>query len=237
MNILDNNKPISDLNFPSNIELKDFSNEDMVCIDKIHPKIYCANEYFKSKIPFSVNNCYVRKNVANKLVLIADSLPKNYKLKIFDAWRPYSVQKELYYKYRRILRTTFPDKDEKEFNDIVKSFVSFPVINKTQPFVHSTGGAVDLTLTYNDIELDMGSKFDELTERSNTTFYETNNINIDAKKNRRMLYNTMIKFGFTNLPSEWWHYDFGDGFWAFYNNTFPLYSGIFNNNFLNEKEL
>jgi hypothetical protein len=35
-----------------------------------------------------------------------------------------------------------------------------------------------------------------------------------AKKNRRLLYHAMKKAGFTNYPSEWWHYDYGDTFWG-----------------------
>lgn len=41
-----------------------------------------------------------------------------------------------------------------------------------------------------------------------------------------MLYNVMKAVGFTNLPSEWWHYDYGDDKWAQLNHTSPLYAGI-----------
>ena len=37
----------------------------------------------------------------------------------------------------------------------------------------------------------------------------------------------MTEVGFTNLPSEIWHYDYGDRAWAFYNNEPALYKGIF----------
>ena len=43
----------------------------------------------------------------------------------------------------------------------------------------------------------------------------------------------MISVGFTNLPSEWWHYDYGTKFWAYFNNTDALYSGILDINFPN----
>lgn len=38
----------------------------------------------------------------------------------------------------------------------------------------------------------------------------------------------MNKAGFTNLPSEWWHYDYGEKFWAYYNNTPAIFEGVFN---------
>ncbi|WP_243737176.1 M15 family metallopeptidase [Halomonas ventosae] len=31
-----------------------------------------------------------------------------------------------------------------------------------------------------------------------------------------MLYHAMRGAGFSNLPSEWWHYDFGNQLWAHY---------------------
>ena len=39
--------------------------------------------------------------------------------------------------------------------------------------------------------------------------------------------NVMTKAGFTNLPSEWWHYDYGDRFWAYYNKCSAIYEGVF----------
>jgi D-alanyl-D-alanine dipeptidase len=36
----------------------------------------------------------------------------------------------------------------------------------------------------------------------------------------------MISAGFTNLPSEWWHYDYGTKFWAYFTGNKALYKGI-----------
>ena len=36
----------------------------------------------------------------------------------------------------------------------------------------------------------------------------------------------MIKAGFTNLPSEIWHYDYGNRAWAYYNKKPAIYKGI-----------
>ena len=41
-----------------------------------------------------------------------------------------------------------------------------------------------------------------------------------------MLYNVMTAAGFTNLPSEWWHYDYGDNMWAQLTGGKPFYAGI-----------
>ena len=50
------------------------------------------------------------------------------------------------------------------------------------------------------------------------------------KENRRLLYSAMIDTGFTNLPSEWWHYDYGDENWAKAKGLKALYKGIFSQN-------
>ena len=96
------------------------------------------------------------------------------------------------------------------------------------PPLHSTGGSIDLTLVYTDTkkELDMGVEFDEFSLLTNTNYFEEHNINDNIKYNRRILYNSMIKAGFTNLPSEVWHYDYGNRAWAFYKKTKAIYKGI-----------
>ncbi len=75
----------------------------------------------------------------------------------------------------------------------------------------------------------MGTEFDFFGERANTAYYEDNASDADseARKNRRILYNLMIDTGFTNLPSEWWHFDYGDKLWAYYTGNEGLYTGIF----------
>ena len=53
-----------------------------------------------------------------------------------------------------------------------------------------------------------------------------NNSNIMARENRRILYYAMIEAGFTNLPSEWWHYEYGTKFWSYFKGRPALYKGI-----------
>ena len=40
------------------------------------------------------------------------------------------------------------------------------------------------------------------------------------------VYNIMIEAGFTNLPSEWWHYEYGTKFWSYFKGRPALYKGI-----------
>lgn len=76
----------------------------------------------------------------------------------------------------------------------------------------------------------MGCEFDEFTDKAWTNHFEPDcnggECNDVVMNNRRMLYNVMTHVGFTNLPSEWWHFDYGDDKWAQLNHTVPLYAGI-----------
>ena len=82
---------------------------------------------------------------------------------------------------------------------------------------HLTGGSVDITLydLNTGATLDMGSDFDEPSERSHTDYYE-NKPSHPAHERRRLLHHVMTEVGFSNLPTEWWHFDFGNPLWAHY---------------------
>ena len=56
-------------------------------------------------------------------------------------------------------------------------------------------------------EINMGTEFDCFKDTANTNYYELNNINDEIRNNRRLLYNAMLQAGFTNLPTEWWHFE------------------------------
>lgn len=66
--------------------------------------------------------------------------------------------------------------------------------------------------------IEMGTMFDEVAPETNLYFYEEHQIQngVDAvrKENRRYLFSTLNKLGFTGYEEEWWHYSFGDQFWA-----------------------
>ena len=40
-----------------------------------------------------------------------------------------------------------------------------------------------------------------------------------------MLSNVMTEVGFTNFPSEWWHFDYGDEKWGLFTDNAPIYGG------------
>jgi D-alanyl-D-alanine dipeptidase len=176
-------------------------------------KISTDMQYYKQGRRGAITTAYLRKSVADRLLIAAELLPCGYTLKIFDAWRPSDVQKSLYYEYFEKLRRENPELEDERLHLMARTFVSFPDKEKRFSYVHSSGGAVDLTIVDpNGVELDMGTHFDEFSPLSST--FAPLEEHSQAKQNRKMLYNAMTKAGFTNYSSEWWHYDYGDVFWS-----------------------
>lgn len=212
------------MDFPNikNIRTID-NNEELVRIDNISKKILYEPIYYKQGIIGGIEECYVRESLVEKVLKIAEVLlPDEYSLKVYDAWKPIQVQKSLYDKFYLELKTKYPELTSEELGERVLSFVSFPSEDIKNPCVHSTGGAIDLTILKNGKELDMGTVFDDFTENA----YTNNFTNDEVSKNRKMLLSLMQSQGFTNLPTEWWHFDYGDRFWAYYNKTTAFYDGI-----------
>ena len=192
--------------------------------------IICESAYFVQGIRGAVDRCLVRESVAKKLSEAVKLLPAGYGFKLYDTWRPYEVQYSLYYNYFGALVDSgkYEDCTVRELRELTKTFVSLPVKGEDVSFVHSTGGAVDLTIVDDrGLELNMGSGFDEFSEKSNTDYYEVHGGAETVRDNRRLLYRVMTECGFTNLPSEWWHFDYGDKFWAFYTGEAVLYRSLY----------
>lgn len=81
--------------------------------------------------------------------------------------------------------------------------------------IHSFGMAVDVTLAdAAGRELDMGTPFDDLTERSHPVLEErllaSGALALACVQNRRLLRSVMAEAGWLGISREWWHFDAGD---------------------------
>lgn len=164
----------------------------------------------------------LRKSVIEKLREAKKNLNKipgceAWQLKIWDGFRTLETQALLYADYMAKLTKEHPEWTELQLVQAVEIFVSPASQNPAMPAPHNTGAAVDLTLVDEfGGEIDMGTEFDEFTDRSHTDYF------IDAKyeesrgfnKNRRLLLTVMQKAGFVNYGDEWWHFSYGDQAWA-----------------------
>ncbi len=172
-----------------------YKKADLVNIKAICPDIivklnfYNPNNILGKRI-YPKNVAYVRGELADKLIKISSYLKKKgYRLKIWEAYRPYSVQKMMYEKFKN------------------SNWISNPKYGKK---THNRGTAIDCTITdLNGKELEMPTKYLDFKNhdkmRSNSK-----NISEKAKKNRDFLIKTMKKFGLENYKGEWWHFQLKD---------------------------
>ena len=228
--MIDLNKSIPTIEMPS-IKDYDINYSSDLIVSLSNAGFKCKPMYYEQGYPNALNDCYVRISLVDRLKKAESLLPNGYKFLIYDGWRPVEVQQALWDEYFEKVKLEHPDKSIEELELLTSFYISKPSYNMKRPSLHNTGGAIDLTIIdENGNELDMGTKFDEFSNKSWTNHFEPNyefgTNNETIMENRRLLYNAMISAGFTNLPSEWWHYDYGTKFWAYFTGNKALYKGI-----------
>lgn len=172
-------------------------------------------EYFRKKDGESLlgEQMYVRKDVAEKLLNIQNSIQSEYpKLRLFIryGYRPYEVQKEYFEKQLEKANEKYPDLNEDQRMELAHSKAAHP-----DTAGHTTGGAIDITLwdSESNKEVDMGSGVAQFPDII-YTFYP--DISEEQKKSRLYLQKKMIEENFAPFLGEWWHFSYGDKEWAFY---------------------
>lgn len=170
---------------------KQDSNKLLIDIETYIPDIvldirYATENNFTGKAVYSQPKAYARLPVVKALKKIQDELKqKNLGLKIYDAYRPYSVTVRFYEMVQNAEYAASPEKGSR----------------------HNRGCAVDLTivdLTTGD-EVIMPTLFDDFTEKAG---HHYNDLPEEVLKNRSSLKEIMTENGFDIYKAEWWHYDF-----------------------------
>ncbi|RTQ94503.1 D-alanyl-D-alanine dipeptidase [Lysinibacillus telephonicus] len=191
-------------------------------------KIKVFPYYFKHQIPGSINDCFLREGVVSKLLLVADNLPEDHYLVILDGWRSFETQTALYEMIKRQFETQFDN--EAEVLQHLSQFVATPSKDPLTPPPHYTGGAVDLTIGTSNGWLNMGTSFDEFTEKAHSLYFEEKEQlteeELQIRENRRLLRSLMESVGFRSNPEEWWHFDYGNARWAEGTSRTVIYFGI-----------
>ena len=134
--------------------------------------------------PKSTNHTFLRLQAVKSLALVENELKtKGYGLKIFDAYRPYSVTEQFW---------------ELVHDD---RYVADP----SKGSGHNRGIAVDLTIinlkTKKEIRMPTG--FDNFSDSAHHDFMKLPD---DVLEDRKLLKETMEKYGFIAFQTEWWHY-------------------------------
>ena len=174
-------------------QIKENPNQKLEEIIKVIPSIkldikYATKENFSGIAVYSQGKAFARKPVVSALGKVQFELSKKgLGLKIFDAYRPYSVT----VKFWKI--TPVGKKD----------FVANPKTGSR----HNRGCAVDLTLI--DLktgkELEMPTPYDSFSKEASPTYDDIPTL---QKQNRNLLIAVMESNGFKVIRNEWWHFDF-----------------------------
>ena len=180
--------------------------DPLIAVDSNQVKV--LSHYWNEGYTNSYKTAFVRSSVATRLYAAVKALPIGFGLAVFDAYRDLDLQTKIY---------------EKVYADpsVPHGFVSQPSTNPSTPPPHLTGGAVDVTLTYQDCPLALGSNFDEFTDLAHASAYEKTPGKI--RKLRRLLFWTMHDQGFRVLNCEWWHFEIGTPRWSAITEKEPWY--------------
>lgn len=154
----------------------------------------------------------LREGLVARLLHAQAFFPNGVRLRIVEGYRPPSLQRHEFTGYELQLRRAHPDWDAATVRRQASRYVSPPEVAP-----HCTGGAVDLTLcTVDGAELDMGTPVNATPEESDgACFTAATNISRLAGRNRRVLTGVLVAAGLVNYPTEWWHWSYGERYWAF----------------------
>ena len=165
--------------------------KEMIELKQFIPNIlydlrYASTNNFMNRrmYPKNTHRTFMRLPAAEALAQVQKELnAKGLGLKIWDAYRPYSVTESFWELV----------KDERYVADPRKGSG------------HNRGIAVDLTLINlaDGRELNMGTGFDNFSDTAHHSF---SNLPETVLHNREILKSIMEKHGFIAFSTEWWHY-------------------------------
>ena len=161
----------------------------LIDIDSVNSNIildirYATDNNFLHRKLYPVARCVLRGAAAKRLSQVQNYLEtKGLGLKVFDCYRPLSVQRQMW--------QVLPD----------PRYVANPESGSR----HNRGAAVDLTLVdRNGKELEMPTDFDDFSKKAHRNY---TGASVEAIRNRQLLEEAMTQYGFIPLATEWWHFD------------------------------
>lgn len=158
------------------------------------------------------NKLFLRKTIVGWLNHAQTLLPTGYHLFIMDPLRTEKMVWKLYRKYFDKKKKENPELSDKEIDLWLRNLLAMP--DDPVPPGHMTGGAVDVLLADNEgkeIPLEIDPK---IISKENQKFTFCPDLPKEIKEKRKILYGALTKVGFHNYFREYWHYSYGDPYWA-----------------------
>jgi D-alanyl-D-alanine dipeptidase len=179
------------------LQVKANPDKQLVEIKKYIPGIaldlrYATSNNFMHRRMYTTAKAFARLPVVKALQQVeAELKTQGLGLKIYDAYRPYSVTVNFYEMASDTNFVADPRKGSK----------------------HNRGCAIDLSLINlkTGKELDMPTGFDSFSHKADAEYMD---LPAQQITNRELLKTVMAKYGFRVISTEWWHYDFTG--WAGY---------------------
>lgn len=177
----------------------------------------CYLPYIKTHPDFGLT---VRQSLFDHLVKASRLLPADWQLVVKAGFRPYDVQLAVLDAFVHESAQVHPEWTNEQHLQQARTYVADPRI-VCPP--HVTGGAVDLAVK--DVQtgkyIDMGCPPNTDSE---VAFLHSDLVTQEQYKNRMTLLTAMLEAGFAPNAHEWWHYQYGETYWAaFYGHDVTLY--------------
>jgi D-alanyl-D-alanine dipeptidase len=139
-------------------------------------------------------------------------LPRGLRLLIIEGYRPLELQRRYFRQHCDTLRAAHPDWPDDTIHHEASRYIAPPGIAP-----HVAGAAIDITLaTDSGVELPLGTAVNATPQESGGACYTAApGLPAEAAHNRRVLVTALSAVGLVNYPCEWWHWSYGDRYWAF----------------------
>jgi D-alanyl-D-alanine dipeptidase len=162
--------------------------------------------------PDSRSGRMVRSGLAERLGDADRALPRGLRLQVAEGFRTATAQQSIIDRYTRTLRDAHPGLAAAEITRLSSRFVAPRTVAP-----HVAGAAVDVTIVdSHGRRLDMGTPIDATPEQSGgSCYFDAVDISPAARANRDVLATALRSAGLVNYPTEWWHWSFGDRYWAY----------------------
>lgn len=148
---------------------------------------YATKNNFMKQAVYPEPRCILRRSVLEALSRVQTNLKMDgLGLKVFDCYRPLSIQRKLWEVVADERYVSDPKKGSK----------------------HNRGAAVDVTLVdKNGNELEMPTPYNDFTKKAHRSYQGGSQ---KSRFHRKRLETAMQREGFMGVETEWWHFDHKD---------------------------